>query len=206
MQEINFIFGIAILVMSVVIHEVSHGYTAYVLGDPTAKESGRLTLNPFKHLDLYGSLIVPVLTFLTGGFILGWAKPVPYNPYNLKDQRKGSALVGAAGPLSNFLVAVIFGLAIRYGSLFTFLPISFFQIAALIVVINLNLGIFNSIPIPPLDGSKILFNFLPSRWQNFELLLERFGFLILIVFLLVFYRLLLPLTVILFKLITGLSF
>jgi len=205
MQEINFIFGIAILIMSIVIHEVSHGYTAYILGDSTAKDSGRLTLNPFKHLDLYGSLFIPILTFLMGGFILGWAKPVPYNPYNLKNQRTGSALVGAAGPLSNFLVAIIFGLAIRYSSLFTFLPVSFFQMASLIVIINLNLGIFNSIPIPPLDGSKILFAFLPINWQNLGIILERFGFLILIFFIFFFYQLLIPLTVILFKLITGLT-
>jgi len=205
MQEINFIFGIAILIMSIVIHEVSHGYTAYILGDPTAKDSGRLTLNPFKHLDLYGSFFIPLLTFLMGGFILGWAKPVPYNPYNLKNQRTGSALVGAAGPLSNFLVAIIFGLAIRYSSLFTFLPVSFFQMASLIVIINLNLGIFNSIPIPPLDGSKILFAFLPINWQNLGIILERFGFLILIFFIFFFYQLLIPLTVILFKLITGLT-
>lgn len=205
MQEINIIFGIAILIMSVVIHEISHGYTAYILGDPTAKESGRLTINPLKHLDFYGSFLVPVLTFLLGGFILGWAKPVPYNPYNLRNQKQGSALVALAGPMSNFLVAVIFGLAVRQASLFAFLPVSFFQIAILIVIINLSLGIFNCIPIPPLDGSKILFGFLPSRWQNFEIAMESFGFLLLIVFIFFFYQLLIPLVFFLFKIITGLT-
>lgn len=206
MQEINFIFAIAVLIMSVVIHEVSHGYTAYALGDSTAKDAGRLSLNPFRHLDLFGSFIIPVITYLLGGFIFGWAKPVPYNPYNLRNQKWGPALVGAAGPLSNFLVAVVFGLLIRYGSTFAFLPASFFQIATLIVFINLILGIFNLVPIPPLDGSKILFSVFPYNWRSIETFLEQFGFIILIIFIFFFFQLLLPIVSGLFKLITGIGF
>lgn len=205
MQEINFIFAIAVLIMSIVIHEVSHGYTAYALGDSTAKDAGRLNLNPFRHLDLFGSFIIPAITYLIGGFIFGWAKPVPYNPYNLRNQKWGPALVGAAGPLSNFLVAVVFGLLIRYGSTFAFLPASFFQIATLIVFINLILGIFNLVPIPPLDGSKVLFSFFPYGWRNIETFLEQFGFIILLIFIFFFFQLLLPIVSGLFKLITGIG-
>jgi len=205
MQEINFIFAIAVLIMSVVIHEVSHGYTAYALGDSTAKDAGRMSLNPFRHLDLFGSFIIPAITYLLGGFIFGWAKPVPYNPYNLRNQKWGPALVGAAGPLSNFLVAVVFGLFIRYGSTFAFLPASFFQIATLLVFINLILGIFNLVPIPPLDGSKILFSVFPYDWRNIETFLEQFGFIILLIFLFFFFQLLLPTVSGLFKLITGIG-
>jgi Zn-dependent protease len=206
MQEINFIFAIAVLIMSVVIHEVSHGYTAYALGDSTAKDAGRLSLNPFRHLDLFGSFIIPAITYLLGGFIFGWAKPVPYNPYNLRNQKWGPALVGAAGPLSNFLVAVVFGLLIRYGSTSAFLPASFFQIATLIVFINLILGIFNLVPIPPLDGSKILFSVFPYNWRSIETFLEQFGFIILLIFIFFFFQLLLPIVSGLFKLITGIGF
>ncbi len=205
MQEINFIFAIAVLIMSVVIHEVSHGYAAYALGDSTAKDASRLSLNPFRHLDLFGSFIIPAITYLLGGFIFGWAKPVPYNPYNLKNQKWGPALVGAAGPLSNFLVAVVFGLLIRYGSAFAFFPASFFQIATLIVFINLILGIFNLVPIPPLDGSKVLFSVFPYNWRRIETFLEQFGFIILLIFIFFFFQLLLPIVSGLFKLITGIG-
>lgn len=205
MQEIDFVFAIAVLIMSVVVHEVSHGYVANSLGDPTAKYAGRLTLNPFKHLDFFGSFIVPAITYLIGGFIFGWAKPVPYNPYNLKNQKWGPAAVAGAGPMSNFLVAVIFGLLIRYGAAFVFVPASFFQIAALIVFINIILGIFNLIPIPPLDGSKVLFAVLPYKWNHIQEFLERYGFFLLLIFIFFFFRAILPIVFGLFKLITGMG-
>lgn len=206
MQEINFIFAVAILIISAVIHEVSHGYAAYAMGDNTAKDSGRLSINPLKHLDPYGSLIIPAITYFLGGFILGWAKPVPYNPNNLKNQKWGPALLAIAGPLSNFLMAIAFGLILRNSASFAFLPASFFQIVTLIVFINLILGIFNLVPIPPLDGSKILFAFFPARWQGIELVLERYGFLILLIFIFALFHFLMPIVAFLFNLITGLSF
>ena len=161
-MDINFVFFIAILIVSVVIHEISHGYVANMLGDPTAKLAGRLTLNPISHLDPVGSFIVPVLMFFTTGFMFGWAKPVPYNPYNLRNQRWGTALVGAAGALANLLLALVFGVLIRLGPLLG-LPDAFLQISVLIVILNLLLAVFNLIPVPPLDGSKVLFSLLPQR-------------------------------------------
>ena len=168
-MEINFIFAIAVLIMSVVIHEVSHGYMAYYFGDITAKMAGRLTLNPFNHLDMVGSVIVPTIAFLTTGFIFGWAKPVPYNPYNLRNAKVGEPMVALAGPLSNFIVALVFGSLIRFGVI----PADLIQPAGLIVLINIVLGTFNLIPIPPLDGSKILFGILPYNLLYIREFLER---------------------------------
>src|SRR3989344_1831079 len=116
MDPINFIFFISILIISVVIHEVSHGYMAEYLGDPTARLAGRLTLNPIPHLDLFGSFIIPLLLFFSSSpIMLGWAKPVPYNPYNLRNQRWGDALVASAGPLSNLAIALSIVLFVRFG-------------------------------------------------------------------------------------------
>jgi Zn-dependent protease len=160
----SFLFSIAILVVSVVVHEVSHGYMAYLLGDPTAKMAGRLTLNPIKHVDPVGSLLVPfVLSLLPGGIIFGWAKPVPYNPYNLKVGRYGPAYVALAGPLSNLFLALIFGLIIRTGIAVSLLGPTVTPILSIIVFINIMLALFNLIPVPPLDGSTILFSLLPYR-------------------------------------------
>ena len=158
MGEIEFkIFLYLIIVYSAVFHEYFHGWMANYLGDPTAKHAGRLTLNPLKHLDPVGTVLLPLfLLFFMGGFI-GWAKPVPYNPYNLRDPKYGSAKVGFAGPLANFLIALLFGIMIRFLALEGFLSIAL----SLIVYINIFLGLFNLIPIPPLDGSKILMDIFP---------------------------------------------
>lgn len=186
-----FIFKILILVFSVVIHEVSHGLAALALGDNTAKHMGRLTLNPVKHLDLWGSLIVPALTFLFGGFMLGWAKPVPYNPYNLRDQKYGSAIVGVAGPASNIFIAAIFGIMLRLFPVWADAaqnPVvlrllqNFGEIFLYIVTINVVLAVFNLIPIPPLDGSKLLFALLPYRYRYIESFLEQHGLFLLLLF------------------------
>lgn len=208
MQDIDFIFGIAVLIMSVVVHEVSHGQAALFLGDPTAKYSGRLTLNPIKHIDLFGSVILPLLLFLSRtGFIIGWAKPVPYNPYNLRNQKWGPGIVALAGPAANIILAVIFGLFIRFAyALPLYMASSFLKISLTIVSINLVLAVFNLVPIPPLDGSKILFSALPYKFRNIEIFLEQYGFIILIFFILFLFSFLSPIIGFLFKLITGLNF
>ena len=203
------IFQLIVLLFSVVIHEVSHGAAAYRLGDPTAKLMGRLTLNPIKHLDFFGSLIMPFSVFLlTGGrFVFGWAKPVPFNPANLKNPRLGSALVALAGPLSNFCLAVIFSLAARLlaGSAAGSAGGADFAAAAsvlvgYVVLINLLLAVFNLVPIPPLDGSKILFYFLPRRFYAVEEFLERYGFVILLLFIFFGFPLITPIIDLLYDL------
>src|SRR3989338_1676576 len=203
---IEFLFAIAVLIMSVVIHEVSHGFSANALGDPTARLQGRLTLNPLKHLDPIGSIIVPAITYLVGGFIFGWARPVPYNPYNLKNQKWGPGAVAAAGPLANILMAIIFGLIVRFGAANGFIVGAFLEIIILIVFINIILAIFNLVPIPPLDGSKVLFAFLPYRWRSLQIFLEQYGFFLLLIFILFFWSIILPVVFGLFRLITGLGF
>ena len=188
MQDLNFIFFIAVLILSVVTHEVSHGYMANILGDHTAKRMGRLTLNPIKHFDFMGSLVVPVLTYMAsnGALPFGWAKPVPYNPYNLRDQKWGEAKVAAAGPLSNILLAVFFGLLIRLGfSGAIALSAPVITILSTITLINLSLAAVNLIPVYPLDGSKILFAFLPYHMRNIQGFMERY-WLILIFFFIFF--------------------
>ena len=168
----EFIFAITILILSVILHEISHGYVAYLLGDSTAKYAGRLTLNPLSHLDIFGSVILPVFTYLTGGFIIGWAKPVPFNPYNLKNQKWGPAIVGAAGPLTNLLIVVIFGTLIRLSSTFSLLPVAFFQLASLIVFINLILAVLNLIPFLPLTAPACFPLFCLFAGKKFNILLN----------------------------------
>jgi len=190
--------------MSVVIHEVSHGFMAEYFGDKTARYAGRLTLNPIKHLDLFGSVLLPALLVVTNApFLFGWAKPVPYNPDNLSDRKWGEVWVSAAGVLSNFFIAIVFGLIIRF-SLGTSLPDSFYFITSTIVVTNLVLAIFNLVPIPPLDGSKILFSFLPQSLKAFEVFMERYSFVFLIIFIVYFSNFIYPLLTFFYRLIVGL--
>ena len=178
------IFTLVILLFSIIIHEVAHGGVAYCMGDPTAKYAGRLTLNPLKHLDLFGSIIVPISLFLiyslSGimGPIVGWAKPVPINPNNFKDRRWGELKVSIAGPAVNFLIAAGFGLAIRLISL----PEVLFSLFSIIVLYNFLWGLFNLVPIPPLDGSHILFSLLHYRYKKFQFVLQQYGLFILIFF------------------------
>ena len=201
----DLILLIIVLIMSAIVHEVSHGLAALWLGDPTAKYAGRLTLNPLKHLDPFGSFLMPLLLYFgTGGrFFFASAKPVPYNPYNLRDQRYGPAIVGAAGPLSNICIALVFGIFLRIflvsglvpagdvvaliGNIFSgqsLLGSGLSGIAILfitIIYINILLAFFNLIPFPPLDGSKILFAVLPMREET-KLRLEQGGFIFLLIF------------------------
>jgi len=209
-----FVIYISVLLFSVVLHEVSHGAVANKLGDPTAKALGRLTLNPLPHLDLLGSVIVPLglilVSLLPGGsgIIFGWAKPVPYNPNNFKKNKKwGEVLVGLAGPATNFLLAIVFGIALRF--IFPLIDanpqltaIAF--VFAVIVQLNLVLGIFNLVPIPPLDGSKLLYKIFSVSYQT-RLLLERNGFLLLILFIFFGFGLIIPLITGLFSFITGIN-
>ena len=190
--------------MSVVVHEVSHGYAALFFGDETARHQGRLTLNPLKHLDLTGSVIVPLLLIISGsGFVFGWAKPVPINPYNFRNRKWAEVIVALAGPLSNISLAVIFGLLIRFGDYFGILSPSFLYIAGYVVLINLVLAIFNLIPIPPLDGSHLLFSFLSERYVHLKETLQRFGFVFILIFIIFIWPFLVKYIFYITSLITG---
>ena len=181
-MEINFIFQIAVLIISVMAHEIAHGAVAYYFGDPTAKNQGRLTLNPLKHIDMFGSIVLPVLLFFTthGGFLFGWAKPVPYNPYNLRNRRLGEFCVSVAGIITNFLIAIAFAIFIRFAVAWNFSqPV--INLLAYIIYLNIALGIFNLFPIPPLDGSKILFSLVPYKYESQLRALEKYGMYILII-------------------------
>ena len=205
---LEYILIILIFLFSVILHEVSHGYMAYYLGDPTAKNAGRLTLNPIKHLDPIGSILVPLILILSkAGIIFGWAKPVPINPLNLRHKKYAQAKVAMAGPLANICVAVVFGFLIRFipwtGSDF---EMNLIFIFAYICWINLLLALFNLIPVPPLDGSHILFTFLPRSADSIKIFLIRYGFFILIFFIFFFFLFLIPIINFVFTLIVGQPF
>ncbi len=196
-------FQIAILIMSVVIHEVSHGYAALMQGDRTAQYAGRLTLNPLKHLDIVGSFIVPLMCYVLGAPIFGWAIPVPFNPYNLRNRRWGEALVAIAGPASNMLIALVFGLAIRFLGPQLSQPMTL--IFAMIVYINILLAVFNCVPVPPLDGSKIFFALLSHKLSHVRVIMERYALVLALFFIFFLWQFLVPIVSVLFTLITGLS-
>jgi Zn-dependent protease len=168
----EYLIFIPTILMSIIIHEVSHGLAAYMLGDDTAKRQGRLTFNPIKHIDTFGTIILPILLLMTtrGGLAFGYAKPVPINPYNFKNYKKDTALTAAAGPLSNFIIAIVLSLILRLiiGSLDPYMQIgtglqTILKVIYNIIFINLFLGLFNLIPFPPLDGSKVLGAFLTDE-------------------------------------------
>lgn len=202
-----YIFLIIILLFSIIIHEIAHGAVANYLGDPTAKLAGRLSLNPIKHLDPLGSIFLPLFLIIIsqlsgGGVIFGWAKPVPINPLNFKDKKYGEAKVALAGPGVNLAMALIFGLALRffpalnqiYGLNFMF---------SYIVFLNILLAFFNLLPIPPLDGSHILFTFLPVQAEGIKIFLSRYGFFILLFVIFFFLNWLFPLVSGMYELIVG---
>jgi Zn-dependent protease len=188
------VFIILALIISIILHEMAHGHMANWLGDPTARLQGRLSPNPIVHIDPLGSIIIPAILFLTNaGILFGWAKPVPYNPYNFSDQKYGEAKVAFAGPAVNFLLAFIFAMLIRAHEVLG-LSDSFLDLASYIVYINILLAFFNLIPIPPLDGSKILMAFLPYgaqiKYRELTRMMEQYGLIVTFVFIFVFINLL----------------
>lgn len=194
-------FSVFVLVFSAIAHEYMHGWMAFQLGDSTAKDAGRLTLNPLAHLEWFGSFFLPLAMIATNmPFVFGWAKPVPYNPNNLRDRKFGDAKVALAGPLANLVIALFFGLVLRFLPIFN---IAFYSLLSIIIEINLILMVFNLIPIPPLDGSKILATFLPGQWRERYLGAERLGFVFVILFVLLAGDLLIPAVEFLFKVIVG---
>ncbi len=196
------LFSFFILILSIVVHEVAHGVAALWQGDETAKRAGRLTLNPISHVDPIGSILVPLMCVLfPGGLILGWAKPVPINPYNFKNRRFGEAMVAFAGPLSNIIIALIAGLYLRFMGDAT--PIYMIALLQVTVLTNLVLAVFNLVPLPPLDGSKILYSAFPDRMGQFVRYFERFGLVLTIFFIFLFIQLLDPVIGFLFRLIVG---
>lgn len=197
------IFFLVVLILSIIIHEVAHGWAAYALGDPTAKLSGRLTMNPIPHIDPVGSVLIPGILVLTGSsFLFGWAKPVPYNPYNLKNQRWGEAIVGSAGVLTNLFLALVFAGVARLA--FGAGMAEFASLASLVVLVNLFLGLLNLIPFPPLDGFRILVGTLPARASlavsDFERKIAGGGFItLLLLFFVLFYFLSAPFSAFVFS-------
>jgi Zn-dependent protease len=183
------IFSLAVLIVSIVVHEVAHGYAANALGDPTAKLAGRLTLNPIRHIDPMGSVLIPAFLVLTHSNIMfGWAKPVPYNPYNLRNQRWGEAIVAVAGVATNLLIAVLFALITRY-AVASGLG-AFANATATISFVNLFLGLFNLLPFPPIDGYTVLRGILPFKYsmafRNFENRMRQGGLVTLVIVLFAF--------------------
>ena len=205
-QIIVKLFLYLIIVISAVFHEYSHGFAAYRLGDSTAKNEGRLTLNPLAHLDPIGTVILPLFLLLTSGMFIGWAKPVPYNPHNLRDRKYGDLKVAVAGPLTNLAIAVVLGLLIRFFggyvvALDVISPI-FLEFLGLIVYINIFLALFNLIPFPPLDGSKIIMNLFPKFWRYFE----QIGFLGIFIALFFAFFFISPIAQFVFRIIVARSF
>lgn len=201
-----FLFGLVVFIYSVVIHEVSHGFAAQALGDNTARDLGRLSLNPIKHIDIFGSIILPLILYIFGSpFVFGYAKPVPYNPSNLRDQRYGPIKVAMAGPASNIAIALAFGLTLRFfsGVIPAWLDPQYFGI---IVAINLVLAVFNLFPIPPLDGHWVLVTLLSARYHRFRIFLYKYSIFLFLIFIVVIYPFIYPVIPWLFRLITGLAF
>ena len=163
------VFQLAVLLFSVILHEVSHGLAALRLGDETAKHAGRLTLNPLKHLDPVGTLMLLFFRF-------GWGKPVEFDPYNLRHPRRDAALISLAGPAVNLVLATLLALILKFS------PSSLFSVFLIpVILININLAIFNLLPVPPLDGAKILYGFLPRDWADeYNDFMGRYGTILLI--------------------------
>lgn len=180
------LFKLVAFIYSVVLHEISHGLMAQSLGDDTAKNSGRLTLNPLSHIDAFGSIILPLVTYYLGGFIFGYAKPVPYDPRNLSDPKYGPTKVALVGPATNILLALIFGLLLRF-SVPGLSSVAATDLLKYIVLINLTLAIFNLCPVPPLDGHWPLITLLPDRFNGLKRFVLRYSSFLMVVFIFVIF-------------------
>lgn len=201
------IFQLIVLYASMVVHEVSHGLTAYKLGDPTAKLAGRLSFNPLKHIDPFGTVILPFFLILFNSpFIICYAKPVPFNPNNFRNVKKGILLTGLAGPLSNIFLAVVFSVLIRLLGFFGLLSSSFLIFLFIIVLLNILFAFFNLAPFPPFDGHHLVFSLLPDKYYKVKnFLTGNYLFLMLIWVFLVFPYFLAPLVYKLSIILTGQS-
>ena len=166
------------LFVAVILHEISHGVLAFIFGDDTAKRAGRLTLNPLKHIDPFGSLILPAMLVLSNHAAFGWAKPVPVNPSRLRNPRQHMLFVGLVGPFSNFALMAAAAFAARHITGGTSIDLRFVLVG--FALMNLYLGIFNLLPIPPLDGSSLIERVLPAKWLPTWWKIRPYGFLILI--------------------------
>jgi len=203
MEVLGPIFYVAILIFSVVIHEVAHGFAALRFGDETALRMGRLTLNPVSHLDPIGSVIVPlVLAFTNAGFMFGWAKPVPFNPENIRPYRLGTFIVAGAGIFVNLVIALLFGMILRFMPPEMLAP-GLSAVFHSIVIINILLAVFNLVPIPPLDGSKMLFAILPGNLSRYEPHIAQFSFIFLLIFIFYFWRYFSPIIEYIYRAIIG---
>lgn len=200
------IFYFIVLIFSIMVHEVAHGLVAEREGDPTARNLGRITLNPLKHIDWLGSVLLPLVLILSGThFLVGWAKPVPYNPENLHDGRKSEAKVSIAGIVTNLAIAIFFGLVIRGAILFHYDNIALIDGAGIIVLINIILALFNSIPLAPLDGFRFLNAVLPYQAIPTMRTIERMSLPLLLLFIVFGWSFVAPLAFSIFHLFTGIA-
>lgn len=200
MDLFSLILYFIVVIPSSIIHEYAHAWAADQLGDPTARYAGRLTVDPRAHIDLWGTILMPIFLFFStnGRFMFAYAKPVPFNPYNLKDQKWGPALVGVAGPFANLLLAGVCATIIRIAP---GLSIRFFL--EIIVYTNIMLLVFNLVPIPPLDGSKLLFALFPDKARSIQQFMERYGIILVLFFVFFLFELIQPVIDGLFRFLVG---